>query len=187
MNINMPKLIGLVGNPGAGKSTAQKILQEIFEYEPIDDGYPLRQFAVNNLGLSWKDVSTQEGKSKYTEILGVNWQNRDILGTLGLKLENMFGENIIPWMALKNCDENKKYCFGSVRKNQGLFIKDHGGIVLEIRNPDSPESIYEFDKYNKNCIDAVVINDGLHNGMNNEDAYALLGNRLISVINQFTW
>src|SRR6476619_5721995 len=96
--MQLPWLIGICGNPKSGKSEVQNILKEHYGYIPLDDGLALRQIARDHLGLSWEDVSTQEGKARFTEILGKNWQHRDILGTLGEKLEEMFGENITPWM-----------------------------------------------------------------------------------------
>jgi hypothetical protein len=179
----LPRLIALCGHPKSGKSEAQIILQKTLGYQPVDDGEALRAFAINQLGLSITDVYTQEGKSRYTEILDKSWQNRDILGTLGKQLEDMFGEHIMPWMAMRKLDPTKRYSFGSVRKNQGIFFKRHGGIVMEIKNPDAKSSRYEFDKYNTSIIDIEILNDALNNGLPVEEAREDLQSKIITALN----
>jgi hypothetical protein len=169
---DLPQLIALCGNPGSGKSEAQKFLNNAFGYQPVDDGEALRDFAISHFGLSIKDVYTQEGKDRYTEIANERWQNRNILGTLGKQLEEAFGEHIMPWMATRKLNPHKRYSFGSVRKTQGAFFKQLGGIVIEIQNPDAPASPYEFDRYDQTYVDATIINDGLHRGF--ERNFALL-------------
>lgn len=157
----LPKYIGLCGDPGAGKTEAQKILQEEFDYRPVDDGHVLREFAVEKLGLSWDDVQTQDGKKRFTEILGKKWQNRDILGTLGKQLEDMFGEEIMPFIATRNINSKLRYCFGSVRKTQGHFFRREGGLVIQIANPDASPSPYDFDWFDPTAVDIIINNDGL--------------------------
>lgn len=157
----LPRFIGLCGNPKAGKSLVQEILQERYGYTPVDDGHVLREFAVEKLGLSWDDVQTQAGKAGYTEILGKNWQNRDILGTLGAQLEDMFGEHIMPFIATRNLANNGRFSFGSVRKSQGQFYRDQGGLVVEVQNPLAKDSPYAFDRFDRSYVDAVIVNDAL--------------------------
>lgn len=156
----LPKFIALCGNPKAGKSEVQTILERRFGYQPVDDGHVLRKFAVENLGLSWDDVKTQDGKARKTNILGKNWVNRDILGTLGKQLEDMFGEHILPFIAANALPAAGLYSFGSVRKTQGWFYKQRGGFVIEIARASALPSPYAFDQYDKTCIDATIINDG---------------------------
>lgn len=158
--LTYPKMIAICGNPKSGKSTAQDILREDLNYLPIDDGLVLREFAVEKLGLSWDDVLTQEGKKRHTEILGKSWENRKLLGEFGNVLEGMFGDHIMPFIATRNLYPNARYSFGSVRKNQGHFFREQGGIVIEIINPLAPPSGNAFDVYDRDCISATVINDG---------------------------
>jgi hypothetical protein len=165
-----PRLIALCGYAGSGKSTAQSILQRFWGYEPVDDGFPLRNFAMQHLGLSKNDVYTQEGKAKFTEILGKNWQNREILGEFGNMLEAMFGKDIMCYMASQNLDPNKRYSFGSVRRDQGNFYKSLGGIVIGIKNPDVSSPKFEFDNFDPTTVDYWVKNDALSKGMSKEKA-----------------
>jgi hypothetical protein len=153
-----PKYIGLVGNPKSGKTFVQRILQDKFGYIPIDDGFPLREFAVKNLGLTWNQVLTQEGKAEYVEILGRKWQVREILGELGNKYEEMFGEFILPHIAMRRNTDEEYTSFGSVRKNQGKFIREHGGVIIHVNNILAKPSKYEFDRFNKNEVDYTLFN-----------------------------
>lgn len=156
----LPRFIGLCGNPKAGKSEVQKILEAEFGYRSIDDGHVLREFAVEKLGLTWDDVQTQAGKARRTEILGKTWVNRDILGTLGKQLEDMFGEWIMPFIATRGLSPHGFYSFGSVRKTQGHFFRKMGGVVIEVRRPDALPSPYEFDRFDTSAVSAVIDNDG---------------------------
>jgi len=156
-----PRFIGICGNPKSGKSLAQEILSQDLNYLPIDDGHVLREFAVNKLGLTWDDVQTQEGKQRVTEILGKEWQHRILLGELGNRLEEMFGDHIMPFIATRNLYPNARYSFGSVRKNQGHFFRANGGIIIEIVNPLAPPSGNAFDLYDTSAITRTVINDGM--------------------------
>jgi hypothetical protein len=181
MTTSRPRIIGLVGNPKAGKSTAQKILEK-YVYWPIDDGAVLRRFCIENLGLTHDDVYTQEGKARCTEILGKTWQNRDLLGTLGQQLEDMLGEHIMPFIALKQLNPREKYSFGSVRKTQGHFIRQQGGIVIEIINPDAGPSPFAFDQYDRTAIDFSINNDALARGLSEQEALADLEGKLRRII-----
>jgi hypothetical protein len=156
----LPPFIALCGNPKAGKSEVQKILERNFGYSPIDDGHIIRRFAIDWLNLPENLVYTQEGKASYVEIAGKKWQVRDILGTYGRKLEEMFGEHAMPMFALNMTKPGGLYSFGSVRKTQGGYYKQRGGVVLEIRNPSALPSPYAFDRYDESLIDGWIVNDG---------------------------
>lgn len=160
MNTNFPHLIGLCGHPKSGKSEVQNILAEEYGVIPVDDGYVLRKFCVEHLGMTWDDVQTQEGKANYTRILGKDWQNRDILGTLGQHLEDMFGEHIIPMIAVNACDLEGFYSFGSVRKTQGHFYNQRGGTVIEVIRPGALPSGFAFDKYDQSAVKRSILNEG---------------------------
>lgn len=156
--MRLPHLIALCGKPGSGKSEVQKILWEKHKVVPVDDGHVLRAFAMN-LGLSRDDVYTQDGKKRHTEILGKTWRNRDILGTVGDKLEEMFGKHIMPYIGTRNLDASTSYSFGSVRRDQGRFYQSLGGIVIEVVNSYAKPSDFEFDAYDKSIVDHSIMND----------------------------
>jgi hypothetical protein len=157
------RYIALCGNPKAGKSTVQKILQDLYDVLPVDDGLCLRDFAMRHLGLGQLDVSTQEGKSRQTKILGKSWENRKILGELGAVLENLFGEHIMPWVATRGLKGKGAYSFGSVRKTQGRFFKEQFGkeaVVVEVRRNGAGPSGNAFDAYDRSAVDMVIDNSG---------------------------
>lgn len=182
LSMDLPHLIGICGNPNAGKSTTQQILWEDFSVHPVDDGKVLRDFAEEKLGLSYNDVYTQEGKARYTEILGKTWQHRDILGTLGKHLEDMFGPHIMPFIASKGLDPMLSYSFGSVRKTQGHFIKKQNGVVLGVRNPLFGPSAYAFDKFDEDAVHIWIENDGISRGLSVSDAMADLRTKIHSAV-----
>lgn len=155
-----PLRIALCGNPKSGKSEVQRILQEQHGVIPVDDGEVLREFGIDYLGLTPEDVYTQAGKSRFTEILGKSWQHRDILGTLGNHLEEMFGEQIMPFIACRDLKPELSYSFGSVRKEQGAYYKQIGGVVIEVVRPGAEPSGYDFDKFNRDHVTWTISNDG---------------------------
>ncbi len=163
--MHIPKYIALCGNPKAGKSEVQNILLSQYGVTPVDDGLVLREFCVKNLGLTWDDVQTQEGKARHTTVLDKHWQNRDLLGTLGKQLEDMFGEHIMPYIATRRCADGHSYSFGSVRKTQGQFFREAGGVVVGIRNPVAAPSGFDFDKFDESLVDYWIHNDAQSRGL----------------------
>ena len=182
MTRTVPHLIALCGNPGSGKSTAQKLLLQLYGHEPVDDGFAVRDIAMRHLGLSHDDVYTQEGKARSSEILGKTWQHRVILGEVANRLEEMFGDHIMPWIHTRKLDPAKRYSFGSVRRDQGLFYKQIGGVVIGIRNPLAPPSPNEFDRFDETVIDHWIDNDGLARGLEPEQALLDLADKLIAIV-----
>lgn len=49
--LNIPKYIAVIGYPTAGKDTVGKALKELFYYNPLDDGAPIRE--VCQLLFGW--------------------------------------------------------------------------------------------------------------------------------------
>lgn len=168
----LPRFIGLCGHPKSGKSLVQDILMANYNVKPVDDGRPLREIAKEYLGLSHDDVYTQLGKAGSTEILGRLWVNREILGELGNRLEAMFGEHILPFMSTMSLKGDGPFSFGSVRKTQGWFYKDNGGVIIGIDNPQASPSPYPFDVFDKRAVDYWINNDGLHRGLSHKAALA---------------
>lgn len=180
--MTLPKIIALCGNPKSGKSTAAELLSEIYGYEIVDDGLPLREIGMNYLGLTPDQVFTQEGKLESVEINGRTWEVREILGEIGNAFEEKFGGDVIPLMSMNRMIADKKYVLGSVRRDQGHFWAKQGAMVIEIENPDAPISKYEFDRYSKTAVQKTVLNDGLSKGMSEDDALLRFAGQLSEVI-----
>lgn len=155
----MRQIIALCGAPGAGKTEVQKYLADTYGVVPVDDGHPLRDFAMRHLGLSKWHVSTQEGKASTVALPGGQTMTvREALGQLGNKIEELFGPDAIPEMALMKTYEPRAYSFGGVRRDQGRIYRDRGAKVVEIRRPGCVV-VNEFDHYNPAYVDAVINND----------------------------
>ena len=158
--MTLPRLIGICGHPGAGKSEVQRILRAPHGYEAADDGWPLRDIAIRHFGLSMEDVSTQRGKDRWSSVTGARIQNRDILGRIGNALESAFGDQILPWLAVQSLDPDARYSFGSVRRDQGKVYKSLGGAIIGVRRPGVGPSTFEFDRFDEDLVDVWIDNDG---------------------------
>lgn len=172
-----PRLIALCGNPHAGKSEVQKLLEDA-GYNPVDDAWPVRDFAMRHFGLTKDDVTTQAGKDRYTEVNGVMIQNRAILGLSANSLEQQFGDHILPWMALRGLDGHKAYSFGSVRRDQAKTYTAAGGCVIGVRRPGVGPTGNEFDRFDESLVDVWIDNDGTLKHLAVKVTYALQALRL---------
>lgn len=164
----IPRFIALCGHPKSGKSTVQKMLQDEFGIIPVDDGKILRDFAVEHLGVTREQVTTQAGKLAKIDILGRTWTVREILGEYGNLLEAMFGSHFIPMAAVastKKINETACFSFGSVRRDQGLYYQKQGGLVIGIANPLAGPSPFEFDRFDSSVVDFWINNDGQSRGL----------------------
>ena len=186
---HIPRFVALCGNPKSGKSLVQEILLNNYGVQPIDDGGPLREFAVNNLGLTWDQVRTQEGKLEMVEILGKSWQVRKILGELGNVLEAMFGKHIMGYMAVARCSGTiGSFSFGSVRRDQGKYYKAAGdAVVIGIRNPLALPTGNEFDTFDESTVDVWIENDALAKGMTPFEGRKDLEKKIHQIVIDLTW
>lgn len=165
--MNLPPIIAIQGYPKAGKSTVQKILADLYDVVPLDDGLPLREIAVSYLGLSHDQVTTQEGKAETIEINHTHWLVREVLGQLGNALEEKFGGDVIPLMAVNRFgldnpagpNRHQSVSFASVRRQQGWFWRRRGALVLEVRRPGTSMGA-EFNAYDPQAAHCVITNDG---------------------------
>lgn len=154
-------LIALCGAPKAGKSEVQTYLRDAYGVVPVDDGYPLRDFATRHLGLGWDDVSSQAGKARTVTLPGGRVCTvREVLGEFGNKIEELLGPDAIPEMALHKTRHVQApgLSFGSARRKQGSVFKRAGGIVVEIRRPGA-EIVHDFDWYDPTLVDLTINND----------------------------
>ncbi len=183
----LPRLVALCGNPTCGKTTAAQILQDLYGYELVDDGGFLRHIAVDHFGAEPDDVHSQAGKLRTTTVNGAEMTWRDVLGRIGNAFEAQFGANVIPELAYNGLDPSKRYVFGSVRREQGLYHRSRGALVIEIRNPLAGPSPYEFDYFNRDACHAVVVNDALARGFDAKTARLDLRNKLVEALLRTTW
>lgn len=162
-----------------------EMMTKQFGHKIVDTGLPLRQIAMQHLGLTKKQVFTQEGKASYVSLCGQKIQVRDILGRLGEQFERSFGDHITPYMTHMKHGTESFIVDPSCRRNQGLFWKNLGGIIIEIRNPDAPPSPYAFDSYDQSLVDFHIDNDGLSKGMTRLEALLDLSNKISDLFESF--
>lgn len=155
-------LIALCGAPGCGKSAVQDILFRRWNVHPVDDGFPMRDFAMKHCGARLLDVVTQVGKAQTWEFPGgERMEMRQFLGKMGNAIEAILGAEAIPAMALNGTKRSKaeRFCFGSVRRNQGAYYKRHGATVVEITRTGH-DIVNEFDRYDTSSVDHTITNNG---------------------------
>jgi hypothetical protein len=161
----MSRLIALCGVPGSGKSEVQRILHQRNNVQPVDDGWPLRDFAIRHCGARLLDVMTQEGKAQVWEFPGGRRMvMREFLGQMGDAIEAILGPEAIPAMAMRALKRERKdfpgFSFGSVRRKQGWFYKAQGGAtIVEIVRPGQ-KNVNDFDLYDRGCVDITITNGG---------------------------
>ena len=178
--MNLPPIIALCGWPKAGKTTVQKILADLYDVVPLDDGLPLREIAVQYLGLTHDQVTTQIGKAATVGINGTPWIARDVLGELGNALEEKFGGDVIPLMAVNRFgldnpagpNRHQPVSFASVRRQQGWFWRKRGALVIEVVRPGT-EMGAEFNRYDPDAAHCVIVNDGSLDDLPERVQYAL--------------
>lgn len=176
----LPRFIGICGNPKSGKSLVQDILLENYGVQPVDDGFILRDIAMRHFGASHEDVHTQEGKAKLAywpdgspilddrEIAGSEKEHmtwRQVLGRVGEQLELLIGPYVMPMTACAPLKGPGPFSFGSVRKTQGNYFKQRGGLIICINNPLAKPTGNAFDVFDESLVDVWIENDALALGL----------------------
>lgn len=147
-------IIGLCGKPHSGKSEVRKILEENWNFEVINTKIPLAQVSSIITGIDETKFLTTHVKERTFR----SHKLRDIMGTIGNTIEDLFGENYLLERALNNIKINKyNYVIDALRKNQ---YTGFNGWIVEVCSEKGKEIIYDYDKFNPHSIDYVVKNDG---------------------------
>ena len=173
-------LIAVCGWPGAGKDEIANTLNLLYGFRRIDDGLCLRQAVPYLFDCNSVDPFTREGKDKIVDTVEGRKSVRYLLGTLGDALEDYFGEFFMPYNAVRQARQveeeegNRNFVFPSVRKNQGVYYKRQGGYVVEVERPGIEPSSHKFDQWNRDIVDAVIVNDGTVEDLKNSAARLML-------------
>lgn len=164
-----PEFVVVCGDPGHGKDTFADWLVQLLGpgTHKIDDGRPLREMAVLLYGVDYQDTLTQEGKRKLVKTLKGMQPLRQVLGELGEAMEALYGQNFNPDQAMRFIEKLKandpaacRFIFPSVRRDQPLYYRERGALILQVIRPDAPVSPYEFDRWNRDAAHITIINDG---------------------------
>lgn len=161
-----PRVIALCGFPKSGKSEIQRILHELYGFDARDDSEPLRRAACELYGLSWEQVTTQEGKSSMVEVAGTTKMVRDLLGSLGSAIESLHGTTFLAEKAMAELDLSSGpngpvpgVTFGSVRLDQPFVYARAGGLVCEVTRPGTfPAGPHDW--YDRTPVHVTVSNTG---------------------------
>lgn len=157
--MSAPRFVALCGAPKSGKSTIAELLRDRYGAMIVDDGMPLRRAVMDLYGLSWEDVSTQEGKAREIEVCGKTYQVRHLLGDLGNMLEGFYSQQFMPERAIASITQTAPfYVFPSCRKTQGLTYRQHGGLVIEVYRPGY-EPVNDFDHWDQSLCTHIAAND----------------------------
>lgn len=166
-NYNLPKYIALCGQPKSGKDTVALALRAHGHYVKVDDGAILRQAVPILFGCNPTYPYSQEGKMEVIKTPKGGRTVRDLMGTLGDKLEEEFGTGMMPSAALRLADQiersqkgYQRFVFTSVRKDQARYYKEHDTLVIEVDRPGSQKSPYSFDTWDASLVDFTLTNDG---------------------------
>lgn len=164
LTAKIPKIIGICGYPGHGKSTAQSFLTHL-GVEARDDAEVLRRRVMQEYNLTEEDVTTQEGKLRIVQGIGGDLTTiRKLLGDYGqIHGETPHGPNYWVEQAIqKVVDDGVSHpvSFASLRRSQCSAVKDVGGFVIAVHDPSKPISEHHFDQYDYDPIDVMIFNEG---------------------------
>lgn len=141
--VNMPPIIGLCGDIGAGKSTVFKFLQEAYGYRPATFAAKLKEVARDVFGLERRHVwGTQEDKAEelahVTDAAGNPRTARYILEHLGTEGFRHIDPGVWMKYAMREVDAAMEvslahFAFEDVRfRNEFQAIRERGGVVWEV-------------------------------------------------------
>lgn len=147
-------LIGLVGNPGSGKSAVRFMLEKQFGFEVINVKIPIIRACYELTGVPFEQFTTQAGKEQLYK--GVPLRN--LMGEVGAVMERMFGVYHTIDIGLQGYDLiNGNFVVDSLRMEQPLSFP---GKVVEIVSERSINTGNYFDQYDRTRIDYTINNDG---------------------------
>jgi len=129
-------IIGITGTAGSGKDTAAELICSILKdnCKVWHFADPLKQMCIDYLGLTYDDLYTREGKTKFNEFWKMT--NREILQKIGTDcFRNNFCKDFyckLLEIYLKTFDK-KVLIVPDVRfDNEAETIKKNNGIIIKI-------------------------------------------------------
>jgi hypothetical protein len=145
-------ILGLCGKPQSGKTEVRRILEEHYDYEVVCSKNLLYSFSSLVTGLPEAEFYDPSLKNKMFR----DKSHRQITGTIGNAIEELFGDNYLVERALLKCSANNQVV-DSLRKTQTVGFK---GYVVEVISDKSIETGNSFDEYDRSNIAYKLYNYG---------------------------
>lgn len=157
-----PKLIGLCGAVGAGKSTVAAVLERVYYYERYSFATPLKEM-LGTLGLTYKQLYGAEKATPSPLLLGKT--PREAMQALGTAWGREFmGQDF--WVNIARTKLPRfKYApvvIDDVRfPNEVRLIHEMGGVVWEVIGPKRPKTAIDSHISEGQFLetDATLLND----------------------------
>ena len=166
--------IGFAGRMKSGKDTAAKYATDkIFRWKGpnfiiarMAFAAPLKDIAMNYMGLTAHECYDQEGKAKFNEFWGMT--NRDILQRLGdgmrKEIHPDFWIKLMEHAIVECVDEGKMFIVTDVRyPNEAELIRKYGGIVVQIRREEVEPVPGTIDHPSERPLDEKYIDHVIYN------------------------
>ena len=145
-------IIGLCGKPHSGKSEVANILVAKHKFQYIDTKDKLRQICSEITGIPYSTFTTSSGKDQLYKGIKL----REIMGTVGLSLEKMFGADYLLAEAMKQY-KNGNAVVDSLRQKQAVYFR---GYLVEVKSTRAIDTHLSYDKFDKEFINYKLENSG---------------------------
>lgn len=168
-----PRLVGLVGPAGAGKTTAARHLSVVFNYRILNFADPLRVACSAIFGWSMEKLEgvTPEARDWrerpdpwWSKRLGIpDFSPRRALQTVGTELlRNGLSQDVLVAALERRLDPLTLTVVADVRMpNEASFVRSRGGVLVGIvRQTDTTGTRHPTETHWQEIVcDAVVVND----------------------------
>lgn len=148
------KIVAISGKAGSGKTTVSHHLADKYGYTGLNFADALKEEAIR---MGWDAVKDDRGRKLLQR-----------LGQVGREYTEDCWVNLLESL-IKDTFQTDKVVVGDCRyKNEALWVRSKGGILLRIERPDNPWALKgdaaqhhsETDLDGFCDFDAVVVNDG---------------------------
>lgn len=154
----VPVFVGITGAPGSGKDTLANLMAELDPSVYVADAAgPLRRMMSELTGIPYEVLKTQEGKRSLVELNGRMYEAREVMGKLGVHLEETYGMGVMAWMAIGSVPPGYDiYVFPGARRDASVYRKR--GMVVNLSRPGCGTT-YGFDAAEEAPEDMRVYNN----------------------------
>jgi len=184
-----PKIIGISGKIGSGKSTLSKIIQKKLskvEYQEWNFADNLKKIVAILLGYTYEEIITTDVKSDFIPEIDMNVrQVFQKVGTDCLR-NNLHNDIWVISLMLNYIKQNKpNIIIADVRfPNEAKFVLDHDGILIRInRNLNSTNLVTNLE-INNHISETALDDFPFENIIENNGTIDDLENSFMNIINK---